>query len=187
VISRISTGRDLAAPALGDLVELDAQDLVDLVALGQHIVEEDVAHHGTEGGRGDVLEGTLEVLDLDDAPIGVDDAPVDQEVDADRRVVLRDAGLAGNLDEPLAQVDLHRALGDRHDEDPARALDLGRAGATQGEDQHALVLIDDLDRRDRDDRDDQDDERRPPGWWRAPRFPPTHLPATARAPDRLPR
>ncbi len=98
-------GRDLAAPALGDLVELDAQDLVDLVALGQHVVEQDVADHGAEGGRRDVLEGALEVLDLDDAPVGVDDPPVDQEVDADRGVVLRDARLARDLDEPLAKVD----------------------------------------------------------------------------------
>src|SRR5204863_149119 len=34
--------RHLDAPALGDLVELDPQHLVDLVALGQHVVERDV-------------------------------------------------------------------------------------------------------------------------------------------------
>ena len=140
-------GRDLAAPALGHLVELDPQDLVDLLALGQHVVEEDVADHRAEGRRRDVLEGAFEVLDLDHAPVGVDDPPVDQEVDADRRVVLGDARLARDLDELLAQVDPDAALGDRHDEHPARAFDLVRTGPAEGEDEEPLVLVDDLDRR----------------------------------------
>ena len=49
--------RDLAAPALGDLVELRAQDLVDLVALREHVVEEDVADDGAQGRRREAGEG----------------------------------------------------------------------------------------------------------------------------------
>src|SRR5205807_6388298 len=52
-------GRDLAAPALRDLVHLGPEDLVDLLALRQHVVEEDVADDGAEGGRGDVLGAPL--------------------------------------------------------------------------------------------------------------------------------
>ena len=48
-------GRDLAAPALGLLIELDAQDLVDLVAFGEDVVEQDVAHDRAQRGGGDAL------------------------------------------------------------------------------------------------------------------------------------
>ena len=48
--------RDLAAPALGDLVQLDPQDLVDLLALGQHVVEQDVADDGPQRGGRHALE-----------------------------------------------------------------------------------------------------------------------------------
>ena len=43
--------RDLHAPALGHLVELGAQDVVDLLALGQHVVERDVADDGAQRRR----------------------------------------------------------------------------------------------------------------------------------------
>ena len=43
--------------------------------------------------------------------IGIEDLRVDEEVDADRRVVLRDAGLLRHLEEALAQVDLDRTAG----------------------------------------------------------------------------
>ena len=54
-------GGHLAAPALGLLVELGAQHLVDLVALGQHVVEQDVADDGAQRGRRDALERAREV------------------------------------------------------------------------------------------------------------------------------
>ena len=67
----------------------------------------------------------------------VDDPPVDQEVDVDRRVVLGDRGLAGDLDELLAQVDPHRPVDDRDQEHEARALDQVRPGAPEAEDHAA--------------------------------------------------
>ena len=59
--------RDLAAPALGDLVELGPQDLVDLLALGQHVVEQDVADDRAQGRRRHALERPGEVRHVDDA------------------------------------------------------------------------------------------------------------------------
>ena len=44
---------DLAAPALRLLVEAGAQDVVDLVALGEHVVEVHVADDRAKGRRGD--------------------------------------------------------------------------------------------------------------------------------------
>ena len=59
--------------------------------------------------------------DVHDAAQRVDDLPVDQEVDVDRRVVLGDRGLARDLDELLAQVDLDRPVDERDQEAQARA------------------------------------------------------------------
>ena len=55
--------RDLHAPALGHLVELGAQDVVDLLALGQHVVQRDVADDGAQRGRRQRLGGAGEVGD----------------------------------------------------------------------------------------------------------------------------
>ncbi len=65
----------------------------------------------------------------------------------------------GHLDELLAQVHTDRSLDDGHHEDPARTLDLLRAGPAQGEDQDPLVLVDDLDCREEQEQGDQDDEQ----------------------------
>ena len=73
----------------------------------------------------------------------VDDAPVDQEVDVDRRVVLGDRGLAGDLDELLAQVHLDRPVDERDQEHEARSLDLVGAGAAEAEHDQPVVLVDD--------------------------------------------
>ena len=62
-----------------------------------------------------------EVGDLDDALERVGDPPVDQEVDVDRGVVPGDRGLARDLDELLAHVDLDRPIDDRDQEVEARA------------------------------------------------------------------
>ena len=107
---------DLAAPVLGDLVELRAQDLVDLVALREHVVEEEVADDRAQVRRRQAGEGADEVLDVHDALERLDDPPVDQEVDRDRHVVLRDRRLAGHLHELLAQVDLPRPIDERDEE-----------------------------------------------------------------------
>ena len=106
-------GRDLDAPALGDLVELLAQQVVDLVAVRQHVVE----------GRSPITARSVVVAipcaapakfdDLDDRDGRVEHPPVDQEVDRDRRVVLGDALLVRDRQELLAQVDPDRALDDR--------------------------------------------------------------------------
>ena len=66
-------------------------------------------------------EAPDEVRDRRHRLLGVEDLRVDQEVDADGRVVLGDAGLLRHLEVELAQVDLHRLLNDRHQQHQARA------------------------------------------------------------------
>ena len=152
--------RDLHAPALGHLVELRLQDDVHLVALREDVVERHVADDAAQRRGRDVLGGAGEVLDLDDGVDGVDDAVEDDEVDRDRRVVLRDPGLPRDLQVLLAQVDEHRPVDHRDQEDDPGSLRPDHAA--EAEDDVALVLADDADaqveedeqRRDRDDRAD---------------------------------
>ena len=96
-----------------DVVELDSQLFVDLLAFRQDVVERDVANHGAKCGRGDALDGGAEVLDVQEGVLRVDDLLVDEEVDRDRRVVLRDAGLLRNLHHELPKVDCLRHELDR--------------------------------------------------------------------------
>ena len=113
-------------------------------------------------GRRDALEGAGEVLDVNDRAQRVDDVPVDQEVDVDRRVVLGDRRLAGDLDELLADVDLLRLVDDRNQEAQAWTADELWSGVAEAEDDHPLVLLDDADRqieRDEAKYDDRGDDR----------------------------
>ena len=123
VISRISTVVTLPPQRSVDLVELDPEHLVDLFALREDLVEEDVADDGAERRRRDALQRAREVGDVDDALERVGDPPVDQEVDVDRGVVLRDRRLARDLDELLADVDLDRSVDDRDEEPKTRLAD----------------------------------------------------------------
>ena len=62
--------RDLDAPGVGLLVE-DALDVgVELVALGQHLVELVLAEHRAQRGLRELAGRLLEVLDLDDRLLG---------------------------------------------------------------------------------------------------------------------
>ena len=85
---------DLDAPGVGLLVE-DVLDVgVQLVALGQHLVELVLAEHRAQRGLRQ-LAGRLQiVLDLDDRPLRVDHAEVEHGVDLHRDVVARDHVLA---------------------------------------------------------------------------------------------
>jgi hypothetical protein len=153
--------RDLAAPALGDLVELDPEELVDLVALGEDLVEADVADDRPEGRRRDTQEHARELLGVEDALERVDDPPVDEEVDVDRGVVLGDRPLAGDLDEGLAEVDLERPVDDRDEEAQARPADEPLVRPAQPEDDHLLVLVHDpngeVDQHERHDHEERGD------------------------------
>src|SRR5881296_526054 len=104
--------RDLHAPALRHLVELCAQDLVDLLAFCEHVVQEDVADDRAQRRRRDARHGGAEVLDLQHRVGGLllDHLLVDEEVDRDRCVVLGDAGLLRDLDDELTQIDVDADL-----------------------------------------------------------------------------
>jgi hypothetical protein len=104
------------------------------------------------------VEGAREVRDLHHAAEGVDDPPVDQEVDVDRRVVAGDRRLRRHLDELLAQVDRDGSVDDRIEEHQARALDEMGPGAPEPEDNEPRVFVDDTDREVDEDEQEQDDD-----------------------------
>src|SRR6266540_119963 len=134
---------DLDSPAFGDVVELGAEGLVHLLALGEHVVEVHVADHAPQGGRGDVLRCAGEVLHLHHAHDRVHHPGEDDEVDRDGGVVLGDRRLLGDLQVLLPQVDHDRPVDDRDQQDQARPT--GADHVAQPEQHDPLVLTNDPD------------------------------------------
>src|SRR5579884_3653253 len=88
---------DLDAPGVGLRVEDLLDVVVELVALGEHLVELVLAEHGTQRGLRELAGGGEKILDLDDRLVGVDDAEIDHRIDLDRDVVARDHVLARHV------------------------------------------------------------------------------------------
>ncbi len=116
-----------------------------ILAIAEQLVElrlpEDRAHRRLR----DQARRKEIVLDTNDGRFGVHDAEVRDGVHSHRDVVAGDRLLARDVERHGTQVDLHHAIDNRDDEE-----DAGPAGtdeATEPEDDTALVLLDDLDRR----------------------------------------
>ena len=86
---------------------------VELLALGQHLVELVLAEHRAQRGLRELARRLQEVLDLDDRLLRIDDAEVHHRVDLDRHVVARDDVLRRHVEHHGAQVDAHHLLDDR--------------------------------------------------------------------------
>src|SRR5438309_231728 len=149
--------RDLDAPTMRYVVQLHAELLVDLLALGEDIVQGDVPDHGAERGGGDSLDGLPEVLDVQERVLRIDDLLVNEEVDRNRGVVFCDAGLLRDLHHELPKIHGLRDALDRgrQKEHDARSGDL--LEAPESEHDEALILGDDVnDRSQHEDRDDDE-------------------------------
>jgi hypothetical protein len=79
---------------------------VDLVALGQGLVEVHRAHHGAQVGGRELHDGGVEVGDLIGGLGGVEHLEEDDSVDRDHRIVLGDDLLAGDVEHLLHHVHL---------------------------------------------------------------------------------
>ena len=103
--------RHLDSPALGYVVQLRAQFLVDSLALGEDVVHVHLADDGAEGGCGYADNRAVVVHDLQDGLLRLlfHDSHVHEEVYVDGRVVERDVRLARDVQHFLAQV--HRLRG----------------------------------------------------------------------------
>jgi len=76
---------DLDAPGVGLHVKHLLQSLVDLLALGQQLVEFVLAEDGAQGGLRQLRSGLHVILDLDDRELRVHHTSVDHRVDLDAR------------------------------------------------------------------------------------------------------
>ena len=97
---------DLDAPRLGRGVD-DLQQLgVDLVAVGQQLVEVHRAHHGADVRHGEVDDGALQLLDLVGGLGGAQHLVEVDAVDRHHGVVAGDDVLRGDVDHLLLHVHL---------------------------------------------------------------------------------
>jgi hypothetical protein len=131
------------------------QDRVDLLALGEQLVELVLAEHRAQRRLRDLRGRDHEVLDLDDRGLRLDDPEVGDRIHADRHVVLRDHFLWRDVERDRSQVDPDHSVDDWDQDEEAGALGFGEQPA-EPEDDAAFVLPRDLDRRDQEQ--DQQEE-----------------------------
>ena len=143
--SLTSTIETLIAPGRRRLVDDLLQDRVDLVALGQELVERVLAEDAPQRRLRDLRRRDHEVLDLHDRLLGVDDPEVGDRVHADRDVVLRDHLLRRDVQRHRPQVDADHLVDDRDQQEEARAL-RRRLQPAEPEDDAPLVLARHADR-----------------------------------------
>ena len=103
-MSLTSTRVILTPQALGRLVDHDQQPGVDLVALGEGLVEVHRAHDGTQVRRGELHDRGIEVADFICGLCRVEHLEEDDSIDADHGVVLGDDLLPRNVEHLLHHV-----------------------------------------------------------------------------------
>ena len=108
---------DLDPPRGGRLVDDRLQDRVDLVALGEELVEHVLAEHRAQSRLRDLRGRDHVVLDLNDRVVRLDDPEVGDRIHTDRDVVLRDHLLRRDVERHRAQVDLDHPVDDRDQEE----------------------------------------------------------------------
>src|ERR1035441_8618680 len=87
---------------------------VDVLALGQRLVEGELAEHGPQGGPGHLVDGQAEVVDLEQRQFDIGDLAEDGRADLQGDVVLSDHRLLIAGVGELADVDLVHTIGQRH-------------------------------------------------------------------------
>src|SRR5215475_10046253 len=150
-------GRYLDTPPLGLLVEHILNVGVELVALGQHLVEVVLAQDPAQRGLRKLAGCGEIIVDLNHRALGIDDAEVDHGINFDRHVVARNHVLGRHLVDDHAEIDPHHLLHQRHEQEESRSL--GAGVAPEREHDAALVFAQDADRREQDN----DDENRQKG------------------------
>src|SRR4249919_1090250 len=139
---------DLDAPGIGLRVEDGADVVVELLALGQHLVQVVLPQHRAKRGLRELAGGFVEVFDVDDRFLRIDHAEVHDGIDLHRDVVARDHILGRHIHDDGAQVDTHHLLHDGNQQDQARPLHLPES--PQLEHHAAFVFAQDLDRTEED-------------------------------------
>ncbi len=129
----------LDAETLGRQRDLRLQLVVDVLSVGEEIVELVAPDDRAQARHGDALAGEPEVVHSDDGLDGVVDPEVDDGVDLQGDVVGRDRRLRGNVDDFDPEVHLDDPVDCGNAEDQARSLGL-RTDAPETEEDRPLVL-----------------------------------------------
>ncbi len=132
---------DLHAPAQRRTVDHHFQALVELLPVGEQVVEVALADDGAQRGLGDLGDREAVVLDLDHRVGGVHDLEVDHRVHPDRHVVVGDALLGGHRHRDDLHVDLTHPVDTRDDHGEPR-LARGRHQPAQPQHDTPFVLLD---------------------------------------------
>ena len=120
--------RDLDAPGLRVLVDDLLEARVQLLALGEQLVERRLAEHAPQRRLRELRRRVEIVLDLHDRLVRVHDAEVDDRVDLHRDVVPRDDVLRRHVVDDGAQRHPDHRLERPEDEDEPGPLRLARRG-----------------------------------------------------------
>src|SRR5262249_10982818 len=128
----------LDAPGIGLRVEYALNVEIQLVALGEELVELMLAENGAQRRLRELARRLEEVRNLDDRPLRIYHPEIEHRVHFDGNVVARDDVLRRNVEHYDAQVDSDHLLNERNEHDEPRPLD--HPEAPEHEDHGALVL-----------------------------------------------
>ena len=130
---------DLDAPRLGGGIDDLQQPRVDLVAVGEQLVEVHRAHDGADVGHGEVDDGAAQLIDLVGGLGGVQHLVEVDAIDRHHGVVLGDDVLRGNIDHLLLHVHLVADALHHRDQDVQARLQRPRIAA-EGLDRVVVAL-----------------------------------------------
>ena len=147
---------DAQTPPLGRLVEHDAKVGVDLVARRQRLLERERADHVAQRRHRQLLDRRQELRNLVGGAERVGDREIEDRVDRDRHVVLRDHRLRRERDDLLAQVDERPQAVDEREEEVKAGVE-GAVVAPQPLDDARVRLGDDPNRARERNEDNQDE------------------------------
>ena len=116
---------------------------VDRLALGERLVERQLAEDRPQSRAGELVDRELVVVDLEERGLHVDHLAEDGGADLERHVVLRDHGLLVPRHRELAHVDLLHLVDEGHQDPHAGLVD--RLELAQPLDDADAPLLDDLD------------------------------------------
>ena len=115
---------DLDAPGIGLRVEHLLDVDVQLLALGQQLIQFMFTEHGAQRGLRQLAGGGEEIFDLDDGLLRIEHAEIQHRVNLNRNVVAGNHILRRHIENHGAQVDPNHLLHHRNQQDQPWAFDL---------------------------------------------------------------
>jgi hypothetical protein len=96
---------------------------VDRLALGQRLVQRELPEHRPQSRAGELVDGELVIVDLEQGRLHVDHLTEDGGTDLERHIVLGDHGLLVPRHRELTHVDLLHFVDEGHQNAHARLVD----------------------------------------------------------------